>query len=111
MTAAKLQKIILGRLHPNIRAMAPASWLPRGIPAFKESVKPTPPATMEIAKTMKPPMPPVETAKGYNPAMDQPRPNVLKDYLRQVLPECNLSFADSLKGTMMSYSSSMTPDQ
>ena len=37
-------------------------------------------ASMEIAK--RPPPPPVETVKGYNPAMDQPRPTMIEDYLR-----------------------------
>ena len=51
-------------------------------PAIKERAKPTAPATMEAAKTMKPPPPPIETVKGYNPVMDQPRPTVMENYLR-----------------------------
>jgi hypothetical protein len=69
--------IMLGGLHPNIRGMVPVSLPTRVIP-----MKPTPPATMEIAKTMKPPLPPAETIKGYNPVMDQPRPTLLQKYLR-----------------------------
>ena len=50
-------------------------------PAIKASVN-TAPATMEVAKAMVPPPPPVETVKGYNPVMDQPRPTVMEKYLR-----------------------------
>ena len=77
MTSAELQRIVLGGLDPNFRTVVPVSLPARGIP-----VKPAPPATMEIAKTMKPPPPPVETVKGYNPVMDQPRPSVMENYLR-----------------------------
>ena len=45
-------------------------------------VKVPPPKTKEEAVARAPPPPPKETVKGYNPALDQPRPTRIEDYLR-----------------------------
>ncbi|KAF8325507.1 hypothetical protein F5887DRAFT_1018596 [Amanita rubescens] len=72
----ELRRIVLGGLHPNVRALVPESWL-----AKDTAPPPEPPANMEIAQVMKPPPPP-QTVQGYNPVMDMPRPTVIEDYLR-----------------------------
>ncbi|KAF8723153.1 hypothetical protein AX14_009514 [Amanita brunnescens Koide BX004] len=65
----------------------------------KESVEPTSPATMEVAKTMKPPPPPGDTVKGYNPVMDQPRPTVIQNYLRDFEVLFVIDDSGSMEGT------------
>ena len=82
MTSAELQKLNIDELHPNISVMVPVSWLARDIPVIEACVVATPPASMEMAKTMRPPVPPVETVKGYNSVMDEPRPTRIENYLR-----------------------------
>ncbi|KAK2465426.1 hypothetical protein APHAL10511_002780 [Amanita phalloides] len=48
----------------------------------KLGIESGPPVTKEAAQTMKPPAPPIDTVRGYNPVMDKPRPCEMYSYLR-----------------------------
>ena len=76
----EIPKSVPARVEPPL--VMPKMEEPAPPPREPTPPPPAPPATMEKAQVMKPPPPPAETVQGYNPAMDEPRPTVIEDYLK-----------------------------